>query len=68
MIKMRLCVRCERALRDLPDQLLIVLALAELGHYRCPFDKWQCGKFFDASGKVLAVTELAIDTIWLNRQ
>jgi hypothetical protein len=67
-MKLRLCAKCNAALQDSPDAMIVARALAELGHWRCPFQKLMCGRFVDASGKVLAVTELSVDSIWLNLQ
>ena len=65
-MKLRFCKRCDAALKDQPDYALVVRALCELGHYVCPFAKVQCGKFVDAAGRILAVTQLKGDS-WLNQ-
>ena len=66
-MKWRLCKRCTAAMQEHPDFLIFSRALAELGHYVCPFGKLECGKLVDATGQILSVTPLK-DNQWLNRQ
>jgi len=53
-------------MQEHPDYYFL-RAVAELGHYVCPFGKLECGKFVDATGQILSVTPLK-DNQWLNRQ
>ena len=65
-MKWLLCKRCAAAMQEHPDYYFL-RAVAELGHYVCPFGKLECGKFVDATGQILSVTPLK-DNQWLNRQ